>query len=271
LNQYGGNPLVFAAANTYQGISDIRSGIVLALTGNGSILKSTPISLASGATLAVTNRTDGTLTLASGQTLQGSGTVQGNLVASAGSTVAPGTSGATGTLNVSGNAAFNGNTVMKLNGASNDGLSAGGTLTYGGTLTLTNISAPLAAGNSFTLFGATGYSGSFATISPATPGAGLAWNTNNLTVNGTISVVSSAPPVPRITSIGLSGTTLTIRGTNGTSSGQYVLLQSTNVALPLSQWVPALTNSFDTNGDLNLSTNIVNPTIPREFYILKTQ
>jgi fibronectin-binding autotransporter adhesin len=271
LNQYGGNPLVFAAANTYQGITDIRSGMVLALTGNGSISKSTPISLASGATLAVTNRTDGTLTLASGQTLQGSGTVQGNLVASAGSTMTPGTSGATGTLNVSGNAAFNGNTVMKLNGASNDGLSAGGTLTYGGTLTLTNISAPLAAGNSFTLFGATGYSGSFATISPATPGAGLAWNTNNLTVNGTISVVSSAPPVPRITSIGLSGTTLTIRGTNGTSSGQYVLLQSTNVALPLSQWVPALTNSFDTNGDLNLSTNIVNPTIPREFYILKTQ
>ena len=68
---------------------------------------------------------------------------------------------------------------MKLNGASNDGLSAGGTLTYGGTLTLTNISAPLAAGNSFTLFSAAGYSGSFATISPATPGAGLAWNTNN--------------------------------------------------------------------------------------------
>ena len=134
--------------------------------------------------------------MANGQTLQGSGTVQGNLAASAGSTVAPGTSAATGTLNVSGNATLNGNTVMKLNGASNDGLSAGGTLTYGGTLTLTNISAPLAAGNSFTLFGAAGYSGSFAAITPATPGAGLAWNTNNLTVNGTISVVSTAAPAP---------------------------------------------------------------------------
>ena len=123
LNQYGGYPLVFAAANTYQGITDIRSGMVLALIGNGSISRSTPISLASGATLAVTNRTDGTLTLANGQTLQGSGTVQGNLAAAAGSTVAPGTSAATGTLNVSGNATLNGNTVMKLNGASNDVLS----------------------------------------------------------------------------------------------------------------------------------------------------
>lgn len=271
LNQYGGSPLVFAAANTYQGITDIRSGMVLALIGNGSISSSTPISLASGATLAVTNRNDGTLTLANGQTLQGSGTVQGNLAALAGSTVAPGTSAATGTLNVSGNATLNGNTVMKLNGASNDGLSAGGALTYGGTLTLTNISAPLAAGNSFTLFGASAYSGSFATIAPATPGPGLAWNTNNLTVNGSISVVSAAAPVPRITSIGLSGATLTIQGTNGTPNGQYVLLQSTNVALPLSQWTPALTNSFNGSGNFNLSTNIVNPSSPREFYIIKTQ
>ncbi len=272
LNQYGGSPLVFAAANTYQGITDIRSGMVLALTGNGSISKSTPISLASGATLAVTNRTDGTLALASGQTLQGSGIVQGILVANPGSTVAPATSGVTGTLGVSGNATLTGNTLLKLNNANNDVLSVGGTLAYGGTLTLTNISgSPLAAGNSFALFSAASYGGSFASITPATPGAGLAWNTNSLAVNGIISVVSTAPPVPRITSIGLSGTTLTIRGTNGTSNGQYVLLQSTNVALPLSQWVPALTNSFDTNGDLNLSTNIVNPNISREFYILKTQ
>ncbi|HUA39024.1 MAG TPA: autotransporter-associated beta strand repeat-containing protein [Candidatus Sulfopaludibacter sp.] len=271
LNQYGGSPLVFAAANTYQGITDIRSGMALALIGNGSISKSTPISLASGATLAVTNRTDGTLTLANGQTLQGSGTVQGVLAASAGSTVAPGTSAATGTLNVSGNATLNGNTVMKLNGVSNDGLSAGGTLTYGGTLTLTNISAPLTAGNSFTLFGATSYSGSFAAIAPATPGAGLAWNTNNLTVNGSISVVSTAAPVPHITKIGVTGTTLTVQGTNGTSNGQYVLLQSTNLALPLIQWTPALTNSFDSNGNFNLTTNIVSPNNPREFYRLKTQ
>ena len=63
LNQYGGYPLVFTAANTYQGITDIRSGLALALVGNGSIPDSAVISLASGATLAVTNRNDGTLTL----------------------------------------------------------------------------------------------------------------------------------------------------------------------------------------------------------------
>jgi len=144
----------------------------------------------------------------------------------------------------------------------------GGTLNYGGTLTLTNISAtPLAAGNSFILFSAANYSGAFTSISPAAPGAGLAWNTSNLAVNGTVSVVSSSPP--HITGIAVSGTTLTIVATNGPANGQFVMLESTNVALPLGQWTRVLTNSFNASGDLNLSTNIVSPNNPREFYILQ--
>lgn len=266
------NTVAFAATNTYQGITDIRSGRNLALIGNGSISDSTNISLASSATLAVTNRTDGTLTLASGQTLQGSGAVVGMLVAAPGSILAPGAIGVTGMLTVSSNATVSGTTLLKLNGTANDALSVGGVLTYGGVLTLTNISAtPLAAGDSFTLFSAGSYNGSFTNILPAIPGTGLAWDTSNLAVNGTISVVSTVAPSPRITTITLNGTTLTIQGTNGTASGQYVLLQSTNVALPLNQWTPALTNSFDTNGDFNLSTNIVNPNNPQKFYILETQ
>ena len=38
MDNYSGNPpLVFAATNTYQGITDIRSGLILSLMGNGSI------------------------------------------------------------------------------------------------------------------------------------------------------------------------------------------------------------------------------------------
>ncbi|HEV2319756.1 MAG TPA: autotransporter-associated beta strand repeat-containing protein, partial [Verrucomicrobiae bacterium] len=265
-------PLVFAAANTYTGITDLRTNTILDLVGNGSISDSSPISLAPNTTLAVTNRTDGTLTVSSGQTLQGVGTIQGSLVASAGSLLLPGVTSTftnVGTLTVSSNATLSGNIVMKLNNTTNDVLSAGRTLTYGGTLTLTNISGtPLAAGNSFKLFKAAGYSGAFGSITPASPGAGLSWNISNLAVSGTLSVASATGP--RITSIAVSGTTLTIKANNGQANTQYVLMESTNLLTPL-PWTPVLTNSFDNNGDINMSTNIINPSIPDEYFILQMQ
>jgi len=79
-------------------------------------------------------------------------------------------------------------------------------------------------------------------------------------------IVGSAPP--RITGVSVTGTTLTINATGGAVSGQYVLLGTTNLALPLVQWTPVLTNNFDASGNLNLSTNIVNPAKPQQFYIL---
>lgn len=271
MSNYGGNPpLTFAAANTYTGITDIRSGNNFALIGNGSISDSTPISLATGALLITTNRVDGTLTLTSGQTLEGVGTVQGALVAGAGSTLLPGiTSISTnvGTLSVSGNASLAGAILMKLNNSSSDNLAVGGSLTYGGTLTVTNISAtPLAAGNSFKLFTAASYSGSFGSISPASPGAGLSWNTSSLAVNGTLSVVSLAGP--KITSIAVNGTTLTIMANNGPANGQFILMESTNLLTPL-PWTPVLTNNFGNTGTLNLSTNIIRANTPDEYYILQ--
>jgi hypothetical protein len=194
--------------------------------------------------------------------------VTGNLNAGAGSIILPGiTSTATnvGTLSVSGNATLGGNAVFKLDGGTSDELSVGTNVTYGGTLTLTNISgSPLAAGNSFQLFSASSYHGAFSSISPATPGPGLVWNTNNLAVNGTVSVVAL-----KITSIAVSGTTLSITATNGPVNSSYVLLESTNLLLPLAQWTPALTNTFNSGGGLNLSTNIINRNNAQEFYILQ--
>ncbi len=67
-----------------------------------------------------------------------------------------------------------------------------GTLTYGGALsagfTGTNT---LAIGDTFTLFNASGYAGSFSSLSlPALP-FGLGWSTANLAVNGSITIVSN--------------------------------------------------------------------------------
>jgi autotransporter-associated beta strand protein len=265
----GSSPLYLTSVNTYTGNTTVSGGS-LALAGAGTIATSPTITVAAGATLDVSARVDGALTLAGGQTLQSGGAINGSLITGAGSAVSPGTSAATGTLTVSTNATLGGNAVFKLNSPTNDALNVAGSLTYGGTLTLTNISATaLSATNSFKLFGAANYSGTFSSIVTEPPlAAGLGWNTNNLTVNGTISVVTTAKPIPHITKIGLSGTTLSLMATNGAMGGTFVLLGSTNLAVPINQWTPVLTNSFDGSGNLNLSTNILNPNNGQEFYIL---
>ena len=97
--------------------------------------------------------------------------------------------------------------------------------------------------------------------------AGVAYaDSTDFTLNTLNSVVSG---LPQLTSISIAGTTLTIQAVNGTVSGQYVLLGSTNAALPLSQWTPLLTNNFSSGGILNLSTNIINPAVPQQFYMLE--
>jgi uncharacterized repeat protein (TIGR03806 family) len=92
---------------------------------------------------------------------------------------------------------------------------------------------------------------------------------NSVASNATFIIVAISPL--RITSIGMNGPTLTIHATNGSTNGTYYLLSSPNVALPLNQWTPVLTNTFDGSGNLNLSTNIINPTDAQRFYILQMQ
>jgi hypothetical protein len=76
---------------------------------------------------------------------------------------------------------------------------------------------------------------------------------------------------PVITSIAVSGPTLTITAANGPANGTYVWLKSASVTLPVSQWTPVFTNTFDASGQINLSTNVVNPTDLQEFYLLRTE
>jgi hypothetical protein len=88
--------------------------------------------------------------------------------------------------------------------------------------------------------------------------------------NAQINLFQVRDITPRITGIVVSGMTLTIMATNGPANNAFALLESTNVALPLAQWTSVLTNSFDGNGGITLSANAVNPSNPKEFYILKT-
>ena len=258
--------LTLTGNNTYSGNTIVSNG-TLALTGNATIANSAIVSVNTNATLNVAGRSDGTLTLASGQTLQGNGNIVGALNAGANSTVAPGAS--IGRLSVSGAVTLAGVAAMEVNrgAGTNDVLQSSTVIHYGGTLRLTNIAGALAAGDTFKLFEAPGYTDGFVAITPA-PGAGLAWDQSLLGSSGTIRVV--AAPVPGIASATLSGTDVIISGTNGTPGQTYYVLSSTNVALPRANWVPIWTNIFGPTGQFSF-TNAVNPGIQQRFYQIQTQ
>jgi autotransporter-associated beta strand protein len=262
----GASPMILTGVNTYTGNTRINAG-ALRLNGDGSISNSPIITIVGGGTLTVTGRVDSTFTMVSGQTLKGNGAISGQLTASAGSTVSPGLD-AIGALTISNQVVLSGTNIMELNqdNGTNDVLRSSSSITYGGTLNLVNLGSALTNGASFKLFNASSYLGSFSSITPATPGPGQTWDTSALGTTGTIKVLATARP--RITAISVSGTTLNLSATNGANGGQFVLLGSTNVLLPFSQWTPILTNNFDGSGNLNLSTNIINPAVPLQFYIL---
>ncbi len=83
--------------NTYTGNTTVNAG-TLALSGAGLINKTPVITVAAGATVDVSGRSDGTLTLSSGQTLNGFGTVKGVLAVTGLSTIAPGSAAGLGSV-----------------------------------------------------------------------------------------------------------------------------------------------------------------------------
>lgn len=259
--------------NTYTGNTTVNAG-TLALDDLGSITNTPAITLASGGRLNVSARTDGTLELISGQTLKGSGTVQGNLAVDAGATIAPG--GATvGTLTVTNALTLAGTTVMKVDGntATNDLINVAQTITNGGTLTVSILNPPI-GGQTFKLFNALAFTGAFAQTNLPGLSAGLSWNTANLGVNGSISITGTAAgPTTNasITKVSFSNGNLIVHGTNNNvpnTSFRYVVLSSTNIALPLTNWTPVLTNMFNSDGTFDY-TNAVVPGTARQFIDVK--
>lgn len=201
--------LTLTNVNTFSGITAISNGVLM-LSGSGS-LASPSISIAAGAALNASGRTDQTLQLNAGQTLSGFGTVTGLVSTASGSTVAPGSASTVGTLTVTGNTALGGATVMKLDklAATNDVLSVGGTLALGGVLNVASQSGTLTTNDSFKLFSATGITGAFTSIVPA-PGAGLGWKTNTLTTDGVLRIVATVNPNPTNITAMVVGSLLTL-------------------------------------------------------------
>jgi autotransporter-associated beta strand protein len=282
------------ATNTYTGPTYVGQG-TLALTNTGSISNSALITVAAGATLDASQRIDGTLTLSSNQTLlllgtntgsnlvasagsavSGNGTVLSNLIINPGATLAVGPDPATvGTLTVAGTAILGGTNIMKINPAlfpaqSNDVLTVSNVV-YGGTLIVTNLAPTYSyfAGQSYTLYSVSNSSGAFTTeILPPLP-AGLVWSTTFASNGpGTLIVTTNQQPLISQFTVNTTLSTATFMGTNGVPGGQYVVLTSTNVALPLASWTPLLTNYFDNLGNFSFTNSI--STNAQQFYILQS-
>jgi autotransporter-associated beta strand protein len=229
LTKQGAGTLHLNGANSFSGLTHVSAG---GLGGIGSL--SGPVTVASGATLAPGGGANGTpFSIYNSVTLAGGST-----------------------------------TLMEINAdtASADRLNGVSDLYCGGTLVVTNIGASTPAlGQTYYLFTVSTYHGAFASVVLPPLPSGFGWNLSNLTVDGTIRVASQ----PVITSIVLQdGTNIVVSGTNGTAFTPYYVLASTNVALPLSNWTPIATNSFDDLGNLNF-TNVISPTSHRLFYNLQ--
>jgi alpha-galactosidase len=278
------NQTVFTASNTYSGPTVIGGGLTLGLTGNGSISHSALIfiggSSSTNVAVDVSGRPDKTLTLASGQTLAGVGRINGSLIVAAGATLSPAgtntTLGITTGVNAIGTIAatnaiiLNGTTTIKLKGSGTNDVvhSTGSGITYGGTLNLININGTsLAAGNSFQIFNATSHAASFTNIIPAAPGLGLAWDLSQLNT-GRISIISVPATPPTITETMLAPSGLVLAGTGGVPGLTFQVLTTTNLIIPLSNWLVAGTNTFDTTGNFRL-TNQISTNVPQQFYRLR--
>jgi autotransporter-associated beta strand protein len=177
LNKISSSTLTLGGANTYTGPTAVSNGTLLV---DGSI--ASPVTVYSGGTLG------------------GTGTLRSNVLGNAGCTVAPGSPVAIGTLTISGALTNNGATFIKINptnATTSDLLACAKTIKFGGPLTVSNLGTDPQIGETFTLFSAAGYSGSFSSMTlPALP-ADRAWNTSSLLSNGTLSVVA----LPVITSL----------------------------------------------------------------------
>jgi autotransporter-associated beta strand protein/uncharacterized repeat protein (TIGR03803 family) len=221
----GGGLLTLSGANTFTGAATVAQG-TLALSGSGSISSSAFITIVGGAILNASARTDRTLTLANGQTLKGDGLILGRLTIAPGATIAPGNN-TLGFITIVSNADFTGLAQMEINRTNTPNcdfivITSNGppSIAYGGTLTVSNLGPALQAGDTFTLFQATNYTGSFGNIYLPPLAGGLAWDTSGLATNGSIRVVS-----PTVFSL-LCATNKTVECSLAATQTTYTVLRS---------------------------------------------
>ncbi|MFO1488548.1 MAG: autotransporter-associated beta strand repeat-containing protein [Verrucomicrobiota bacterium] len=268
VTQDGDGVVTFARSHTYSGPTLINSG-TLALAGSGSFANSSSVAIASGATLDVSVRTGGSLTLNSGKTLTGSGSVKGNFTLANGARLNPGSP--LGTLTFSNSLTLAGGSLttlelFQLPGA-HDRVDVLETLLCGGSLVVTNVGTNVfTAGSSFPLLNAAVLSGWFTNVTLPPLAPGLTWDTNTLVATGTLTVLGAEPPVfNTVTTLADGNFRLNFSGPAGSA---YELRASTNLALlPVTLWDLVQSGTF---GNAPVEFNDLSATNhPSRFYLLR--
>jgi len=246
----------------------VPSARTLTFMGNGNFLISGAISNANGYAVSVIKTNAGVLTMngvnkytgsttIAGGTLAGTGTLAGPVTIAGAATLSPGGS-AIGTMTINGALTNSGIISLRLNKSggslTNDNIVGLTTLALGGTLRLTIAGCQLTAGDSFRLFSAANYRGGFSNVTPAVPGYNLVWNTNNLTVNGSLGV-SVGAVTPVISGIAFSGTNFLMSGSGGAAGYGFSVLSTTDLTQPLTNWTLQASGVCDSGGNF-LVTNI---------------
>lgn len=208
-------------------------------------------------------------TLVTNGLLAGTGTIVGPVVVAPAGVIGAGDAGtAVGSpLTINNDLTVQGTAMFRIskNGGSpaSDQIIGLATAHYGGTLMVSNVTTDatqLQAGDTFTLFSATGHSGNFATIS-GSPGAGLAYTFDP--TGGVLSVIATASNPTNIT-FSVSGSSMTL---SWPSDHLGWILQSQTNSLST-----GLTGNWtDVNGSSAVtSINIgISPATPTVFFRLR--
>jgi hypothetical protein len=93
-------------------------------------------------------------------------------------------------------------------------------------------------------------------------------NPNGSTNSSPVSAILTVTTPPQISSPRILDGAFVLSGGGGTPGGLYYVLTSTNMSLPLAQWTPLFTNTFDTHGDFAW-TNGMNINVPQQFYLIQ--
>jgi autotransporter-associated beta strand protein len=178
ITKEGSGEWVLTGANVYSGATIVNDG---SLVINGTH-KSYSAKIASVTTTVYTRA----ITVNDGAKLAGTGTTQDTVIINSGAVIEPGDS-SIGTFTNKMLVLKSGSKVnMEINKTSGtyDILANTGTVTLGGYLNLTITGTPV-AGDAFTLFTGSSFTGSFDSIVPSIPATGLEWSFSN----GVLSVI----------------------------------------------------------------------------------
>jgi len=247
LRATGEGSLTLTATNPYSGPTRIEAGHLI-LIGNADLPNTGSLWIGSNAALDVRSRADGAFVLRPDQLLHGERRFQ-----------------LLGSLTNLGTLEFRthkiGNAIL------HDRLVGLQHCHLGGTLRLILSGDPLAPGDALPLFEAQTLAGTFATIEPAAPGPGLAWDTNTLAADGTLRVVSIEISRPTISTARLVGQELILSGSQGLPDKAFTVLATTNLAQPLPQWIPVATGRFTQSGSFEIALPL-DPNLPQRYFRL---